>query len=96
MVMQAIQKFKHFLKGEQLFEVYTDHMMLKILITHENLSSQRIQQIKKMVSFNFTIHYQPGVKIGHVDFTLRMDTFLPKNSTSISTSTLREKLSNYI
>ncbi len=96
MVMQAIQKFKHFLKGEQLFEVYTDHMMLKILITHENLSSQRIQQIKKMVSFNFTIHYQPGVKIGHVDFTLRMDTYLPKNSTSISTSTLREKLSDYI
>jgi len=49
-----------------------------------------------MVSFNFTIHYQPGVKIGHVDFTLRMDTYLPKNSTSISTSTLREKLSDYI
>jgi len=27
--------------------------------------------------------------MGHTDFTLRMDTFLPKNNTSILTSTLR-------
>ena len=27
--------------------------------------------------------------MGHADFTSRMDTFLPKDSTSVSTSTLR-------
>src|SRR6266498_5893255 len=42
-----------------------------------------------MVLFNFTIHYRPGVKMGHADFALRMDTFLPKDSTSGSISTLR-------
>src|SRR6266540_2237823 len=42
-----------------------------------------------MAPFNFTIHYRPGVKMEHADFTLRMDTFLPKNSTSASISTLR-------
>jgi len=30
-----------------------------------------------------------GVKMGHADFASRMDTFLPKDSTSASTSTLR-------
>src|SRR6266498_806717 len=42
-----------------------------------------------MVLFIFTIYYRPGVKIGYADFTSRMDTFLPKDSTSASTSTLR-------
>src|SRR6266542_4035237 len=42
-----------------------------------------------MVLFNFTIHYRPGVKMGHVDFASRIDTFLPKDSTSTSTSILR-------
>src|SRR6266511_2910446 len=42
-----------------------------------------------MAPFNLTIHYRPGVKMEHADFTSRMDTFLPKDSTSASTSTLR-------
>src|SRR6266540_5875425 len=42
-----------------------------------------------MAPFNFTIHYRPGVKMDHVDFASRMDMFLPKDSTSASTSTLR-------
>src|SRR6266540_6437488 len=42
-----------------------------------------------MAPFNFIIHYRPEVKMGHADFTLQMDTFLPKDSTSASTSTLR-------
>src|SRR6266540_1127140 len=42
-----------------------------------------------MASFNFTIHYRPGIKMSHADFASRMDTFLPKDSTSVSTSTLR-------
>src|SRR6266508_179870 len=42
-----------------------------------------------MAPFNFTIHYRPGVKIGHADFASRMDTFLPNDSTSESISTLR-------
>src|SRR6266511_1079499 len=42
-----------------------------------------------MASFNFTIHYRPGVKMRHADFVSRMDTFLPKDSTSASISTLR-------
>ena len=42
-----------------------------------------------MSPFNFTIHYRPGVKMGHADFASWMDTFLPKDSTSASTSTLR-------
>src|SRR6266542_1592140 len=42
-----------------------------------------------MTPFNFTIHYKPGVKMGHADFASRMDTFLPKDSTSESISTLR-------
>ncbi len=84
-----MQKFKHFLREEQPFEIYTDHAVLKTLITHENPSSQRARWIKKMVSFNFTIHYQPGVKMGHVDFALRMDMFLPKDSTNTLTNTLR-------
>ncbi len=42
-----------------------------------------------MAPFNFTIHYRPGVKIGHADFASRMDMFLPKDSTSVSISTLR-------
>ena len=85
-----MQKFKHFLEGEQPFEIYTNYMILKILMTHENLLSQKVQWIEKMISFNFTIHYQSEVKMGHMDFTLRMDTFLLKDSTSILTSTLRE------
>src|SRR6266498_3672360 len=35
-VMWAMQKFKHFLGGGQPFEIYTDHVMLKTLMTHEN------------------------------------------------------------
>src|SRR6266540_413809 len=42
-----------------------------------------------MALFNFTIHYRPGVKMGHVDFASRMDTFLSKDSTSEQISTLR-------
>src|SRR6266498_4871754 len=42
-----------------------------------------------MAPFNFTIHYQPEVKMGHADFTSRMNTFLSKDSTSASISTLR-------
>src|SRR6266540_3369793 len=42
-----------------------------------------------MAPFNFTIHYRPGVKMGHADFASRMDTFLPKDSTSESISALR-------
>ena len=37
-IIWAMQKFKHFLGGGQPFEVYTDHVMLKTLMTHENLS----------------------------------------------------------
>ncbi len=37
-VMWAIQKFKYFLKEGQPFEIYTDHAVLKTLITHENPS----------------------------------------------------------
>ncbi len=37
-VMWAMQKFKHFLGGGQPFEVYTDHVVLKTLMTHENPS----------------------------------------------------------
>src|SRR6266498_5441562 len=84
-----MQKFKHFLRGGQPFEVYTDHAMLKTLMTHENPSPRRARWIEKMAPFNFTIHYRPGVKMGHADFASRMDTFLPKDSTSASTSTLR-------
>ncbi len=87
--MWAMQKFKHFLGGGQPFEVYTDYAILKILITHENPSPQRARWIKKMALFNFTIHYRSEVKMDHTDFTSQMDTFLPKNSTSASTSTLR-------
>ena len=58
-------------------------------MTHENPSSRRARWIEKMASFNFTIHYRPGVKMGYADFASQMDMFLPKNSTSASTSTLR-------
>src|SRR6266540_2423550 len=58
-------------------------------MTHENPSSQRARWIEKMAPFNFTIHYRPGVKMGYADFALRMDTFLPKDSTSAPISTLR-------
>ena len=84
-----MQKFKHFLRGGQPFEVYTDHAVLKTLMTHENPSLQRARWIEKMTPFNFTIYYRPGVKMDHADFALRMDTFLPKDSTNASTSTLR-------
>src|SRR6266498_2336947 len=42
-----------------------------------------------MAPFNFTIHYRPEVKMGHADFASQMNTFLPKDSTSASTSTLK-------
>src|SRR6266540_3653277 len=84
-----MQKFKHFLRERQPFEVYTDHAVLKTLMTHENPSSRRARWIEKMASFNFTIHYRPGVKMGHADFASRMDTFLPKDSTNALISTLR-------
>ena len=42
-----------------------------------------------MVPFNFTIHYRLGVKMGHVDFTSRMNMFLSKDSTSKSISILK-------
>ncbi len=35
-VMWAMQKFKYFLREGQPFKVYTDHAMLKTLMTHEN------------------------------------------------------------
>ena len=84
-----MQKFKYFLRGGQLFEVYTDNAVLKTLMTYENPSSRRVQWIEKMVPFNFTIHYQPRVKMEYVDFASRMNTFLPKDSTSELISTLR-------
>ncbi len=87
--MWVMQKFKHFLGREQPFEIYTDYAILKILMTHKNLSSCKAQWIEKMVPFNFTIYYQPEVKMGHADFTSQMDTFLLKDSISISTSILR-------
>ena len=37
-VMWIMQKFKHFLGEGQPFEVYTDHAMLKTLMTYENPS----------------------------------------------------------
>ncbi len=37
-VMWAMQKFKHFLGERQPFEVYTDHVVLKTLMIHENSS----------------------------------------------------------
>ncbi len=40
-VMWAMQKFKHFLREGQLFEIYTDHVILKTLMIHENPSPQR-------------------------------------------------------
>src|SRR6266540_4048632 len=86
-----MQKFKHFFGGGQPFEVYTDHVVLKTLMTHENPSPRRARWIEKMAPFNFTIHYRPGVKMGHANFASRMDTFLPKDSTSESISTLREQ-----
>jgi len=42
-----------------------------------------------MAPFNFLIHYQPEVKMGHADFASQMDMFLLKDSISASTSTLR-------
>jgi len=63
-----MQKFKHFLGGGQSFKVYTDHAMLKTLMTHENLSPRRAWWIEKMVSFNFMIYYRSGVKIGYAEF----------------------------
>src|SRR6266498_906019 len=84
-----MQKFKHFLGGGQPFEVYTDHAVLKTLMTHENPSPRRARWIEKMAPFNFTIHYRPEVKMGHADFASRMDTFLPEDSTSKPISILR-------
>ena len=84
-----MQKFKHFLGGGQLFEVYIDYAVLKTLMTHENLLPRRVWWIEKMAPFNFMIHYQPGVKMDHADFTSRMKIFLPKDSTSESISILR-------
>ena len=58
---------------------------------------RRARWIEKMTPFNFTIHYRPGVKMGHADFALRMDTFLPDDSTSESISTLRaQKQSEFL
>ncbi len=84
-----MQKFKHFLRKGQSFEVYTNHVMIKTLMTHKNPSPQRARWIEKIISFNFTIHYRLGVKMGHADFASRMDTFLSKNSTSKSISILK-------
>ncbi len=58
-------------------------------MTHENPSPRRARWIEKMAPFNFTIHYRPEVKMGYADFASRIDTFLPKDNTSASTSTLR-------
>ena len=95
--MWTMQKFKHFLGEGQPFEVYTDYAVLKTLMTHKNPSSRRARWIEKMTPFNFTIHYRLGVKMGHADFASRMDTFLPKDSTSESISTLRaQKQSEFL
>ncbi len=58
-------------------------------MTHENPLPWRAQWIEKMASFNFMIYYQSEVKMGHADFASWMDTFLSKNNTSESTSTLK-------
>ena len=59
-------------------------------MTFKNPSLCKVRWIEKMISFNFIIHYKLKVKMSYIDFTLRMKTFLPKNSTSILISTLRK------
>ena len=51
-------------------------------MTYKNPSPHRVQWIEKMIPFNFTIHYQSEVKIGHADFASWIDMFLSKDSTS--------------
>ena len=46
-IMWAMQKFKYFLEGGQLFKVYTDHAVLKILMTHENPHPERPDELKR-------------------------------------------------
>ncbi len=52
-----------------------------------------LSKLKKMILFNFIIHYWPEIKMGHVDFTSRMNTFLPKDNTSKLISTLKVQIS---
>ncbi len=50
-----MQKFKHFLGEEQLFEVYTDHMILKTLITYKNLYLEESSELKRW--YHLTLRY---------------------------------------
>ncbi len=52
-IIWAMQKFKHFLRRGQLFEVYTDHTMLKILMIHENPYLERLNGLKKWHHLTF-------------------------------------------
>jgi len=39
-------------------------------MTHENPSSRKVRWIEKIAPFNFTIYYQPEIKMGHANFAL--------------------------
>jgi len=96
-IIWAMQKFKYFLREGQLFEIYINYTMLKILMMYKNPLSYKTRWIEKIVPFNFTIYYRSEVKIDHADFALRMDMFLSKNSTSTLISTLKkQKLPYYL
>jgi len=72
-------------------------MVLKILITHKNPLPYRAKWIKKMILFNFTIHYLFEVKISYADFTFRIKIFLLKNGINNYINILKkQKLSKYL
>ena len=56
-VMWAMQKFKHFLREGQPFEIYTNHVMLKTLMTYENPHPERPGRLKRWhhLTSRFTI-----------------------------------------
>ena len=74
-VKWAMLKFKHFLGGGQPFVVYTDHTVLKTMMTHDYPSHRRARWMEAMAPFNFTVEYRPGRNMQAADYMSRINQF---------------------
>jgi ATP-dependent RNA circularization protein (DNA/RNA ligase family) len=72
-VVWGTQKFKQFLGGKHKFTIYTDHAVLKTLMTHENPSPRRVRWLKKLAYFDFDIEYRPGKRMEHANYLSRLE-----------------------
>jgi len=58
--------------------VYTDHVVLKTLIKHNNPTSKKARWMKILAIYFFEIEHRSGKKMGHADYLFRINQTNPK------------------